>query len=515
MGLAEQLSAPRVPSSFVPGLIVAFERPCIADGCFSSRPYSPVRRLLAPCPRRAVSLSVLGFDSDMLGSLNAGESHEGLVFTLTVGAGLFALFLLVDLFRIRKHARDGSIKGGMGQWSWAAHRVTGVGVIAFLFGHIVDTFAVGFGPELYNETISLYQQWWFKPFEVLLIGATLFHALNGMRIILFDFWPGLGPASKRRSPTSSCVLFVVGFRPRSVLHASFRLRDVSFRLMAIDRPRTERTGFAPIIEELARTSLALSDSSGRRRKEVEGRLQVENECNVRRVVQAYWTPFMAEFRVAPSALISRSRNPGFTGQRPISRRVDVNWVFCFSERPDGEIELAYYEQYHEPQRRSKDSSTWRPGTCYTATDITWDDVILQISETRASGPSTCRSIAEATTTKAVQESLKKSTIFWLRWELRGRADTMPVWFLYDSKADKIYVLSGERQQTLPGAERIRQATSSFDGRERTLRSPNPPPSCGRWIQDPSGWRSPKKSRRRDSISRDFQKKRPRAGETSA
>ena len=137
---------------------------------------------------------------------------EGLVFTLTIGAGLFALFLAVDLLRLRKRAKGPVYKGGMGQWTWAAHRITGVGVVAFLFGHIVDTFAVGFGPELYDETIALYHQWWFKPFEVLLIGATLFHALNGLRIIIFDFWPGLA-LRQRAFGYAELLLFVAGFTP--------------------------------------------------------------------------------------------------------------------------------------------------------------------------------------------------------------------------------------------------------------------------------------------------------------
>ena len=150
----------------------------------------------------------------------AAKVIEGLVFTLTVGAGLFALILLVDLLRLRKSSKGPVYKGGMGQWTWAAHRITGVGVVAFLFGHIVDTFSVGFGPELYDETISLYKQWWFKPFEVLLIGATLFHALNGLRIILFDFWPGL--ALRQRSIAYvELVLFLSGFAPA----AYFMLRS--------------------------------------------------------------------------------------------------------------------------------------------------------------------------------------------------------------------------------------------------------------------------------------------------
>jgi succinate dehydrogenase / fumarate reductase cytochrome b subunit len=137
---------------------------------------------------------------------------EGLVFVLTAGSGLFVLYLVVDLLRLRKADRGPVYRGGIGQWSWAAHRITGVLVVAFLFGHIVDTFAVGFGPELYDETISLYKQWWFKPFEVALVAATLFHALNGVRIILFDFWPRLA-LKQRQFAYGELVLFVAAFLP--------------------------------------------------------------------------------------------------------------------------------------------------------------------------------------------------------------------------------------------------------------------------------------------------------------
>ena len=138
---------------------------------------------------------------------------EGLVFALTIGAGLFALYLVVDLLRLRD--RGPVYKGGIGQWSWAAHRITGVGIVAFLFGHIVDTFGVGFGPELYNRTIHLYQEWWFKPFELLLIGATLYHAINGLRIILFDFWPSLALRQKTFAYIE-IVLFLIAFVPAAV-----------------------------------------------------------------------------------------------------------------------------------------------------------------------------------------------------------------------------------------------------------------------------------------------------------
>jgi succinate dehydrogenase / fumarate reductase cytochrome b subunit len=142
----------------------------------------------------------------------AARSIEGLVFVLTVGAGLFALYMVVDLLRLRRSQKGPAYKGGIGQWSWAAHRITGIGVVAFLFGHVVDTFGVGFGPELYDETISLYKQWWFKPFEVLLVGAVIFHAFNGLRIILFDFWPQLALRQKQFA-YAELVLFALAFAP--------------------------------------------------------------------------------------------------------------------------------------------------------------------------------------------------------------------------------------------------------------------------------------------------------------
>jgi succinate dehydrogenase / fumarate reductase cytochrome b subunit len=140
---------------------------------------------------------------------------EGLVFVLTIGSGLFVAWILVGLFRLRKQQKGPFYRGGIGQWSWAAHRITGILVLAFLFGHIVDTFAIGFGPELYDKTISLYKQWWFMPIEVALIAATLYHALNGLRIILFDFWPNLA-LKQRPFAYAQLVLFLIGFTPAAI-----------------------------------------------------------------------------------------------------------------------------------------------------------------------------------------------------------------------------------------------------------------------------------------------------------
>ena len=88
-------------------------------------------------------------------------------------------------------------KGSPGQWSWLAHRITGVAVILFLFAHIVDTAVVGWGPEAYERVVAVYHNWVVKLLELGLVAAVLYHAINGVKIMIFDFWPA---SAKRMKP---------------------------------------------------------------------------------------------------------------------------------------------------------------------------------------------------------------------------------------------------------------------------------------------------------------------------
>ena len=81
-------------------------------------------------------------------------------------------------------------------WSWVAHRVTGVLVFFFLFVHVLDTALVRVSPQAYNEVIDTYKTPIVGLMEVGLVAAVLYHALNGIRIILIDFW-ARGPKYQR------------------------------------------------------------------------------------------------------------------------------------------------------------------------------------------------------------------------------------------------------------------------------------------------------------------------------
>ena len=79
-------------------------------------------------------------------------------------------------------------RGREGMWSWVLHRITGVAIFFFLLVHILDTALVRVSPEAYNAVIGTYQTPIMGLGEVALVGAIVFHAFNGLHIILVDFW---------------------------------------------------------------------------------------------------------------------------------------------------------------------------------------------------------------------------------------------------------------------------------------------------------------------------------------
>ena len=87
--------------------------------------------------------------------------------------------------------KNTAYRGRSGQWAFFAHRTTGFLVLMFLLLHIVDVSLINISPRLYDEVHELYGNVLLRLFEVGLLGALLFHSLNGLRIIAYDFFPGV------------------------------------------------------------------------------------------------------------------------------------------------------------------------------------------------------------------------------------------------------------------------------------------------------------------------------------
>jgi succinate dehydrogenase / fumarate reductase, cytochrome b subunit len=103
-------------------------------------------------------------------------------------------------------------RGREGMWSWVAHRVTGVLIFFFLFAHVLDTALVRVSPETYNEVIETYKNPIVALLEVGLVGAVLFHAFNGVRVMLVDFW-SKGVRYQKQMMYVVLALFVILMAP--------------------------------------------------------------------------------------------------------------------------------------------------------------------------------------------------------------------------------------------------------------------------------------------------------------
>ena len=201
-----------------------------------------------------------------------------------------------------------------------------------------------------------------------------------------------------------------------------------------------------------------------------GLLRIELEDNVKRIVQVYWTPFEADVPGQSVGMHLEVAEPKVHWVEAYLSPEYRNWIFCFHERDDGEVQLAYYQQHEsvaEAVQSFFDLAGWYT---LTATDLTWDDVAYEVSP-HLDWKESRQNLAGASASPAVQEALKKSTIVWLRWPRKDGPgeQTMPVWFLYDQKVGKIYVISGERQQTIPNAERLREVDVIFRWKGKNAR----------------------------------------------
>ena len=108
-------------------------------------------------------------------------------------------------------------RGREGQIAWMLHRITGVGVFLFLALHIANVFTMVFPSHVFNSLADLYHSVPFKLLSIFgLYFGLLYHALNGVRVIIVDFWPGAG---KYQAPLwrVQLVVFVLVFVPSAAI----------------------------------------------------------------------------------------------------------------------------------------------------------------------------------------------------------------------------------------------------------------------------------------------------------
>lgn len=89
----------------------------------------------------------------------------------------------------RAQARVVSYRVSWAQLAWFGHRLSGIGVLVYLFIHIVETSMVTLGPTVYDATLGLFRNLPIRLGEIVLMAALVYHSLNGLKVILLDFFP--------------------------------------------------------------------------------------------------------------------------------------------------------------------------------------------------------------------------------------------------------------------------------------------------------------------------------------
>ena len=107
-------------------------------------------------------------------------------------------------------------RGDPGMWAWGLHRITGATIFFFLFVHVLDTALVRVSPQAYNEVVNTYKTPIVGLMEIGLVAALLYHALNGVRIILIDFW-WKGPRYQRQMLWAVAAIWLLVMVPSLVI----------------------------------------------------------------------------------------------------------------------------------------------------------------------------------------------------------------------------------------------------------------------------------------------------------
>jgi succinate dehydrogenase / fumarate reductase cytochrome b subunit len=81
---------------------------------------------------------------------------------------------------------------GIGMWAWILFRISGLVLVVYLFVHlwVISQGRVG-GAESLNGLFEFFDKPLLVFLDLMLVAAVLYHALNGVRILLMDVGVGV------------------------------------------------------------------------------------------------------------------------------------------------------------------------------------------------------------------------------------------------------------------------------------------------------------------------------------
>jgi succinate dehydrogenase / fumarate reductase cytochrome b subunit len=117
---------------------------------------------------------------------------------------------------IARLGRPSTARLELHRWAFYAHRISGLAIFAFLALHMVDVGLIAISPGLYDEVHSLYGATPMRLFEVALLAGILWHACNGLRLLVLDVFD-IGLRGSERMLWAALVVTVVLTIPAAVV----------------------------------------------------------------------------------------------------------------------------------------------------------------------------------------------------------------------------------------------------------------------------------------------------------
>mgnify|MGYP000112006332 FL=1 len=87
--------------------------------------------------------------------------------------------------KLRRALLWGDVRGrGLGMWAYALNRITGIGLVVYLYLHLIVLSLLAQGASGWDAFIALAKTPLFLALDVILLVGLLIHGLNGLRITL-------------------------------------------------------------------------------------------------------------------------------------------------------------------------------------------------------------------------------------------------------------------------------------------------------------------------------------------
>jgi succinate dehydrogenase / fumarate reductase, cytochrome b subunit len=80
----------------------------------------------------------------------------------------------------------------LGMWAYALNRITGIGLVVYLYLHLVVLSLLLRGPTAWDSFVALARSPFYLALDVIMLAGILVHGLNGLRIALTGFGIGVG-----------------------------------------------------------------------------------------------------------------------------------------------------------------------------------------------------------------------------------------------------------------------------------------------------------------------------------